>query len=191
LIIPVIALVIFLRSDPRRHPPESITPETVRGERLLLRKTASATDEATAAESTSLPSRLAAERRSADVVPSDADEPNSAPQTQPLPGTHLDPAAPTFAPTRPSGSSASDLTTVPTAATARERPSNAATTRTATGRHFVKHRVVDGDDLRRLARRYLNDANRAIEIFHLNRDVLVQPDLLPLGVELQIPSSRP
>ena len=54
-----------------------------------------------------------------------------------------------------------------------------------------RRRVVDGDDLRNLAQRYLNDANRALEIFHANRDVLEQPDLLPLGVELQIPIAFP
>lgn len=49
------------------------------------------------------------------------------------------------------------------------------------------HRVVDGDTLSRLALRYLGDADRFAEIFAANRDVLPEPDVLPIGVELKIP----
>jgi hypothetical protein len=49
------------------------------------------------------------------------------------------------------------------------------------------HVVVDGDSLPRLASRYLNDANRSDEIFELNRELLTNPDLLPIGAELKIP----
>jgi hypothetical protein len=49
------------------------------------------------------------------------------------------------------------------------------------------HRVVDGDTLSRLALRYLGDADRFGEIFAANRDVLPEPDVLPIGVELKIP----
>jgi nucleoid-associated protein YgaU len=51
------------------------------------------------------------------------------------------------------------------------------------------HVVHEGDNLDRLAMRYLGDAGRALEIFDLNRDVLENPHLLPLGVELKIPRS--
>lgn len=50
------------------------------------------------------------------------------------------------------------------------------------------HVVIDGDTLVRLADRYLDDANRASEIYRLNRDVLSNPELLPIGVELRIPA---
>lgn len=50
-----------------------------------------------------------------------------------------------------------------------------------------RHRVVDGDSLERLAERYLRDPGRSGEIFELNRDVLQQAELLPIGVELKIP----
>lgn len=50
-----------------------------------------------------------------------------------------------------------------------------------------KHRVVDGDTLPALAERYLGDGERWGEIFAANRDVLVDPRLLPIGVELKIP----
>lgn len=49
------------------------------------------------------------------------------------------------------------------------------------------HRIVDGDTLRDLAARYLGDANRYLEIYEANRDLLRQPDLLPLGSKLRIP----
>jgi nucleoid-associated protein YgaU len=49
------------------------------------------------------------------------------------------------------------------------------------------HIVVDGDTLAALAQRYLRSASRANEIFEANRDVLRDPALLPIGVELKIP----
>lgn len=58
---------------------------------------------------------------------------------------------------------------------------------TATARALRTHVVIDGDTLARLAGRYLDDAQRAPEIYRLNCDVLSNPDLLPIGVELRIP----
>jgi len=49
------------------------------------------------------------------------------------------------------------------------------------------HKIVDGDTLRDLAQLYLGSADRAMEIFHANRDVLTDQNLLPIGVELKIP----
>lgn len=49
------------------------------------------------------------------------------------------------------------------------------------------HIVTDGDSLERLASLYLNDPQRGREIYELNRDVLGNPDLLPIGAELKIP----
>jgi nucleoid-associated protein YgaU len=49
------------------------------------------------------------------------------------------------------------------------------------------HVIHDGDTLERLAKRYLNDGSRALELFDLNRDVLDNPNLLEIGVELRIP----
>jgi nucleoid-associated protein YgaU len=51
----------------------------------------------------------------------------------------------------------------------------------------TQHYVVDGDTLALLAERYLGDAERAGEIFAVNRDVLTSPDLLPIGAVLRIP----
>jgi hypothetical protein len=50
------------------------------------------------------------------------------------------------------------------------------------------HIIVDGDSLAKLAGRYLDDPHRAAEIYELNRHVLTDPELLPIGVELAIPS---
>lgn len=49
------------------------------------------------------------------------------------------------------------------------------------------HKIVDGDTLAALAQLYLGSAARAREIFDANRDVLSDPELLPIGVELKIP----
>lgn len=49
------------------------------------------------------------------------------------------------------------------------------------------HVVHSGDSLERLAKRYLGDEGRAIEIFDLNREILENPHLLPIGAELKIP----
>ncbi len=51
------------------------------------------------------------------------------------------------------------------------------------------HKIVDGDTLADLAARYLGSAARAMEIFQANRDVLADPELLPIGVELKIPAA--
>jgi nucleoid-associated protein YgaU len=51
------------------------------------------------------------------------------------------------------------------------------------------HVVHNGDTLERLADRYLSDGARALELFDLNRDVLENPHLLPIGVELRIPGA--
>ena len=52
------------------------------------------------------------------------------------------------------------------------------------------HTIVDGDTLAALAKRYLGSADRAGEIFTYNRDVLSDPDMLPIGAELRIPNRR-
>lgn len=53
------------------------------------------------------------------------------------------------------------------------------------------HTVVDGDTLPDLARRYLGAAERYLEIYQWNSDVLANPDVLPIGQLLRIPSRTP
>jgi len=52
------------------------------------------------------------------------------------------------------------------------------------------HKIVDGDTLASLAERFLGSSQRAKEIFDLNRDILLDPNLLPIGVVLKIPARR-
>jgi nucleoid-associated protein YgaU len=49
------------------------------------------------------------------------------------------------------------------------------------------HKVTDGDTLTELAKRYLGNAGRWSELYDYNRDILTNPDLLPIGAELRIP----
>ncbi len=53
------------------------------------------------------------------------------------------------------------------------------------------HKIVDGDTLPRLAEKYLGSADRYLEIYEANREILLGPELLPIGVELRIPPRQP
>lgn len=50
-----------------------------------------------------------------------------------------------------------------------------------------KHRIADGDSLPLLALRYLGDQDRQDEILALNRDVIGDGQLLPIGREIVVP----
>ncbi len=50
------------------------------------------------------------------------------------------------------------------------------------------HKIVDGDTLADLAERYLGDADRYLEIYEANRDLLPSPGVLPIGVEIRMPA---
>jgi len=54
-------------------------------------------------------------------------------------------------------------------------------------RDELRHVVQNSDTLEKLAKRYLGDEGRALEIFDINRDVLDNPHLLPIEAELRIP----
>lgn len=49
------------------------------------------------------------------------------------------------------------------------------------------HVIRDGDTLQDIARRHLGDAERWQEIYELNRQLLPDPDILPIGLELRLP----
>ena len=51
----------------------------------------------------------------------------------------------------------------------------------------ARHRIVDGDTLEGIAQRYLGDRARWSDVYQHNRDVLMAPGALPIGVELRIP----
>ena len=50
------------------------------------------------------------------------------------------------------------------------------------------HTIVDGDTLQRIAERYYDDTFYATAIFHRNRHVLEDPELLPVGRTIVIPA---
>ncbi|WDI42708.1 LysM peptidoglycan-binding domain-containing protein [Bremerella sp. P1] len=52
-----------------------------------------------------------------------------------------------------------------------------------------EHRVRDGDSLESIAEKYLGDPLLADTIFRANRSQLDNPELLPIGITLAIPSS--
>ncbi len=53
------------------------------------------------------------------------------------------------------------------------------------------HQIRKGDTLEKIAMDYLGSANKAEEIFELNRSVLVSPDLLPIGKIIKLPKVEP
>ena len=50
------------------------------------------------------------------------------------------------------------------------------------------HQIVNGDTLARIARRYLGDAARGDVILRWNRKIIRDPNKLPLGEKIRIPS---
>jgi nucleoid-associated protein YgaU len=55
----------------------------------------------------------------------------------------------------------------------------------------IRHEIVDGDTLEKLAEKYLGDRQRASEVFRANQEVLDDPDVLPLGEVLVIDLGEP
>jgi nucleoid-associated protein YgaU len=53
---------------------------------------------------------------------------------------------------------------------------------------FGVHTVASGDTLSKLAKVYLGDTNRYMEIFKANGDVLTNPDQIRVGQTLKIPA---
>jgi nucleoid-associated protein YgaU len=53
---------------------------------------------------------------------------------------------------------------------------------------FGVHTVVSGDTLSKLAKAYLGDAGRYMEIFKANADKLSNPDVIKVGQQLNIPA---
>jgi len=52
---------------------------------------------------------------------------------------------------------------------------------------FGIHTVVSGDTLSKLAKAYLGDANKYMEIFNANTGILTNPDQIKVGQKLTIP----
>jgi len=53
----------------------------------------------------------------------------------------------------------------------------------------VRHMIRDGDTLSSIAAKYYGDAQQATRILEANRDKLAHPELLPLGIEIDVPGA--
>jgi len=53
---------------------------------------------------------------------------------------------------------------------------------------FGVHVVASGDTLSKLAKSYLGDSSRYMEIFKVNKDSLTNPDAIKVGQKLNIPA---
>ena len=69
------------------------------------------------------------------------------------------------------------------------RPGRKFTSSNQTTKERTNHKVRDGDTLQSIATRYLGSESRYLEIYDLNRDILIAPDILPIGLELRIPQA--
>ena len=59
--------------------------------------------------------------------------------------------------------------------------------RTETQDYYHIHDVVSGDTLGAIAKEYLGEAGKYMEIFNANRDQLSDPNLIRVGQKLKIP----
>ena len=55
--------------------------------------------------------------------------------------------------------------------------------------YYHKHTVQSGDSLSKIAKHYYDDANKYMQIFNANTDVLKNPDVIHPGQELVIPNA--
>jgi hypothetical protein len=55
---------------------------------------------------------------------------------------------------------------------------------------FITHKVVEGDNLSKLASKYLGSHSKYLTLYEANRDLLASPDDLAPGMQLKIPQSQ-
>jgi len=53
---------------------------------------------------------------------------------------------------------------------------------------FGVHTVSSGETLSKLAKHYLGDANRYMDLFNANKDVLSDPNMIKVGQKLKVPA---
>ena len=195
----LVGMVLFVHS----HRPGSVVSQDSGKDSLRLRKANELFLTSNVREAEQLPAETGptpatqadAERSSAERAPSEAIVPSGG-FLRPVPTSGQLPSV-----LAPAGGGGERLLPLPpTAGAARvvATPSGAAmgsSPRLAPSRGTqggpIMHRIVDGDTLRDLAARYLGSEDRYLEIFEANRDKLVRPDLLPLGVKIRVPAQRP
>jgi LysM repeat protein len=59
--------------------------------------------------------------------------------------------------------------------------------RTEAKDYYHIHKVVSGDTLGKIAKVYLGEAKKYMDVFNANKDQLSNPDLIKVGQELKIP----
>ncbi len=59
--------------------------------------------------------------------------------------------------------------------------------RTEAKDYYHIHKVVSGDTLGKIAKEYLGEAKKYMDVFNANKDQLSNPDLIKVGQELKIP----
>ncbi len=53
---------------------------------------------------------------------------------------------------------------------------------------FGVYTVKSGDTLSKIAKQHLGDANKYMNIFNINKDVLKNPDLIKVGQQIKLPN---
>ena len=53
--------------------------------------------------------------------------------------------------------------------------------------YFHVHKVSKGENLSVIAKKYLGSANKYMDVFNANKDILKNPDLIQIGQDLKIP----
>jgi hypothetical protein len=114
-----------------------------------------------------------------------ASAPATAAISQPL---TLPPEPTTYQTMRPVGTLLAPIDGIVEPERPAEAPAPEASPSSYQSTHELRHRVEDGDTLRKLALRYLGRADAYHRIYDLNQDVLSTPDLLPIGAVLRIPA---
>ena len=87
-------------------------------------------------------------------------------------------------PVRPQARTANRVSSGSTVQTIRTTPLRTLETRSAAG----SYKVQPGDNLTRIAARVLKDGSRALLIYELNKDKLRNPDVVPVGIVLRLPT---
>ena len=109
----------------------------------------------------------------ADASPQPEDKPKGKKQKKETSSRPADaPARPDTAPAKPA------------IAQAKPKPKSRKTAPESTPR---RHRIAEGDTLTRLAEKYLGSRDRYLDLFQANAEVLFDPRLIPIGVEIVIP----
>jgi 2',3'-cyclic-nucleotide 2'-phosphodiesterase (5'-nucleotidase family) len=79
--------------------------------------------------------------------------------------------------------------TILTAPAAEEKPEPKEEPSEEAAEEYIYYKVVKGDCLWKIAKKYLGNGTRYIEIYNLNKDILKSPDLIHIGQVLKVPAA--